>query len=502
MADMVEIRDLRKSYGTVEVLKGINLSFRRGEIHAFLGANGAGKSTLLGCLSGATAPTSGTIRIDGADHAALTPRQARDLGIGIIYQHFQVIEGLTVADNIFLGSEITRFGVVDTREQNRVSREYLSRLRLDIDPATPLERLSIGERQLVEIARALHQQPVMLILDEPTAALSTREMLALHDVVRQLAHQENLAIVYVTHLIEEIEQIADCVSILRDGQVIWTRPVGETDHDMIAGAIAPFLARSDAAAPVAADAPEVLALTDYRSGFSGPINLSVRAGEVVGLYGLLGAGRTDLIESLIGARRRMGGGMALNGRAIHPADPRAALAEGIALVAADRPEQGLFGELSALDNLLMPHFGKIAGSTGQQYRIFAEIAQRVHLHPNNPDLDGIRFSGGNAQKLMIGRWLIPGAKVHLLLLDEPTQGVDIGAREELYSLLRAFTEAGGAILVSSSDPEELVTLAHRVLIMAKGRQSALIDRDITEENLVRLAHQTAARAGANEIAAA
>lgn len=500
MAEMVEIRDLRKSYGAVEVLKGVNLGFRRGEIHAFLGANGAGKSTLLGCLSGAVAPTSGAIRIGGTDHASLTPRQARDLGIGIIYQHFQVIEGLTVADNIFLGNEIRRFGIVDTRQQNRIARDYLSRLRLDIDPAMPLERLSIGERQLVEIARALHQRPGLLILDEPTAALSTREMLALHDVVRQLAHEEELAIVYVTHLIEEIAQIADRVSILRDGQVIWTRPVGETDHDMIASAIAPFLARSGGTAPVAPDAPEALALVDYRSGFSGPITLTVRAGEVVGLYGLLGAGRTDLIESLIGARRRGGGVLRLEGREIHPADPRAALDAGIALVAADRPEQGLFGELSALDNLLMPHFGKTAGNARRQLGIFSEIAQRVQLRPDAPGLEGQRFSGGNAQKLMIGRWLVPGAAVRVLLLDEPTQGVDIGAREEIYSLLRAFTTAGGAILVSSSDPEELVTLAHRVLIMAKGRQSALIDRDVTEENLVRLAHQTAARAGATETA--
>lgn len=249
MADMVEIRDLRKSYGPVEVLKGVNLGFRRGEIHALLGANGAGKSTLLRCLSGAVAPTSGVIRVDGADHAALTPRRARDRGVGIIYQHFQAIEGLSVADNIFLGSEIKRFGAVDARRQDRIARDHLARLRLDIDPATPLERLSIGERQLVEIARAVRRRPVALILDEPTAALSTREMRALHEVVRQLAHEENLAIVYVTHLIEEI---ADRVSILRDGQLIWTRPVGETDHDMIAGAIAPFLVRAQGAAPIAA----------------------------------------------------------------------------------------------------------------------------------------------------------------------------------------------------------------------------------------------------------
>jgi len=228
-ADFVEIRQLRKSFGGADVLKGVDLVFRLGEIHAFIGANGAGKSTLLGCLSGAVEPSSGTIAIDGEVFDTLSPRLALEKGIGIIYQHFQVVEGLTVADNIFLGSELRRMGIVDTRQQNERAAALLARLGAVLAPDMPLERLSVGERQIVEIARALRIGPKVLILDEPTAALSDREMSALHDVVRTLAHAENIAIVYVTHLIDEIKAIADCVTVLRDGAVVWTRPAARID---------------------------------------------------------------------------------------------------------------------------------------------------------------------------------------------------------------------------------------------------------------------------------
>lgn len=423
-------------------------------------------------------------------------RLSRDEGVGIIYQHFQVIEGLSVADNIFLGCELKRAGIVDTGTQNRVSAELLARLGVTIDPRSPLERLSVGERQLVEIARALHLKPRILILDEPTAALSGREMAALHQVVRQLAKQENLAIVYVTHLIDEVEQIADTVSILRDGNIIWTRPAAEASHDEVARAIAPNMARAERRDAAEAPGETVLSLDGYRSDHTGPMDFDLRAGEVVGLYGLLGSGRTDLLESLVGARGHAGGTLRLDGRAIAPRNPRHALDLGLALVASDRAEQSLFGELSALENLLMPHFGKLAGGRDNQRRLFEESAQRLHLRPNRPDLPASRFSGGNAQKIVLGRWLFPRLGIRVLLLDEPTQGVDIGAREELYRLFRAFLAEGGTILMASSDPDEIVALADRVVIVGHGRQVALLDRDITEERLVALAHKSASAQGA------
>lgn len=241
---IVAVEGLHKSYGSVEVLKGVDLAFEAGEIYAFIGANGAGKSTFLGCLSGAVAPSKGSIRVGGKRFEALSPRLAHEMNIGIIYQHFQVIEGLTVAENIFLGAELTRFGLVNSIRQNREARALIERLGVELDPRTPLERLSIGERQIVEIARALWLEPELLILDEPTAALSDREIEALHGVVKHLAHNENLAIVYVTHLLDEVEAIADRVTILRDGQVVWTRAANETNTGMIAEGIAPAMEKA------------------------------------------------------------------------------------------------------------------------------------------------------------------------------------------------------------------------------------------------------------------
>lgn len=495
-SEIVRISALRKSYGPIEVLKGVDLAFRTGEVHAFIGANGAGKSTLLGCLSGAVAPTSGEIAIDGEPFARLSPRTAILQGIGIIYQHFQVIEGLTVADNIFLGNELSRFGAVIQREQVEQSRALLARLGSAIDPRAMLDELSIGERQIVEIARALRLRPRVLILDEPTAALSDREIEALHEVVRQLARQEGLAIVYVTHLLDEISKIADVVTILRDGSVVWTRPVADAPVSEIARAIAPRPDNSRGLRRKTELGPSALQLKDYCSPFTGPVSLDLRQGEIVGLYGLLGSGRTDLVESLIGARPKKSGAYLLGGRAVNLNGPDAALANGVALVASDRNEQSLFGELTALENLLMPHFGGLARRQSMQLELFRRMADELNLSPKNPALSGNRFSGGNAQKLVMGRWLMPDVGTRLLLLDEPTQGVDIGAREDLYRLLARFAEGGGAVLVASSDPSEIVSVCDRVVILAHGQQVELLSGEFHEDEIVQLAHQSRAGIGA------
>ncbi|MEY9590711.1 ribose transport system ATP-binding protein [Bradyrhizobium yuanmingense] len=494
-SEIVKISGLRKSYGPIEVLKGVDLTFREGEVHAFIGANGAGKSTLLGCLSGATAPSSGEIVINGESFDQLTPRLANRKGIGIIYQHFQVIEGLSVADNTFLGSEIKTCGVVDRGTQAENARRLLARLSSSIDPNLSLEKLSIGERQIVEIARALHLHPRILILDEPTAALSGREMEALHDVVHQLAKQEGLAIVYVTHLLDEIAEIADVVTILRDGAVVWTRPASDAPVEEIARAIAPRLARGSTARSRAGVGETIVRLKEYRSAFTGPVNLDLRQGEIVGLYGLLGSGRTDLIESLVGARKRVGGVYELGGGAVQMNSPSAALANGVALVASDRNQQSLFGELPAIDNLLIPHYAGIARKRSAHKSLFNKAAEAVNLVPKKPNLSASRFSGGNAQKLVMGRWLLPDLGTQVLLLDEPTQGVDIGAREDLYRLLFQFAASGGAVLVASSDPAEIVAVSDRVLILAHGQQIALLDGEIHEDQLVQLAHQSKAVIG-------
>ncbi len=495
---LLNVSDLHKSFGDVEVLKGVSLRVERGEIHAFLGANGAGKSTFLGCLSGAEKPSKGHILFDGEDHTSFTPREALSKGIGIIYQHFQVFEGLTVAENIFLGNELGNMFWVDKRAQIYQAGQLLERLGVSIDPRLLLDELTTGERKIVEIARALNSHPKLLILDEPTAALGEKEMKALHDVVRQVSHKEGIGVIYVTHLLDEIDEIADRVTVLRSGRVVWTRNKADIQPGDLANAIAPASTGEPLPPSGLGLGKSLLAeLRNYTSPFTGPINIDVKPGEAIGIYGLLGSGRTDLLESLFGARKKIGGDLIFKGQPIELHSPSQAMAHGISLVASDRTEQSLFGSISAVENLLMPHFGgrvlpsKMRDARAET-RLFDKIADKLSVHPPNPDLAANRFSGGNAQKIVLGRWLLDeDIAGRLILLDEPTQGVDVGARAQLYRTLRTVLQLGASVIFASSDPDEVITLADRVLVLGYGRQIAFIDNPRSESELVNMAHRTA-----------
>ncbi|MFT4009874.1 MAG: sugar ABC transporter ATP-binding protein [Nocardioidaceae bacterium] len=487
----LRILDLRKSYGSIEVLKGVNLEFLPGEVHALLGANGAGKSTLLGCLSGAVHPTSGVIRADGRDHAGFTPREAFEAGTAIIYQHFQLAPSLSVADNVFLADELTtKVGTRRRRDMEHQTSAILERLDVDLDPKAPVESLSIGEEQIVEIARALRRNPQVLILDEPTAALGKHEVAALLDLVKRLAHEHHIAVVFVTHLLGEVMEVADRVSILRSGTVLWTRDRTDvTVADMVQG-ISPD-ATALAAQTGRALGGELVRFTDFKTSYCGPIDLSIADGEIVGVFALLGGGRTNLLETISGARAHPSGALTIEGRAVKVASPIAAMRSGIALVASDRLHQSLFSSLSALENVLMPHYRSLSTLTrGQreESRIFKTVAQRVQLSPPTPGAVATSFSGGNAQKLVLGRWLAGVDDVRLLLLDEPTQGVDIGSRGQIYELLREFVATGRrSVLFATSDPDEAIALADRIIVLVEGQIAALIEPPTTESELLGIA---------------
>lgn len=489
------VEALTKSYGPNTVLKGVDLVVRRGEVHAFLGPNGSGKSTLLSCLSGATRPDSGVIRLDGRSYAGFTPASSIAAGTAMIYQHFQIIEDLSIVDNIFLGSELrTRSGAVDRREQHRRAVELLGALHIDLPPETVVASLSTGQRQIVEIARALRHEPSLLILDEPTAALSASEVATLLALVRRLARERGIAVIYVTHLLREVLDVADTVTVLLDGSVLWTRPIAEVVlEDLIRAMTVAPTGRQTASVEPAPDAPIVCAFEGYRSEFTGPLDLDIREGEIIGVYGLLGSGRTDLLESIAGVQRRpIAGEFRLHGRRVHERGPGRRSQSGIALVASDRRAQSLFGELSAQENVLMPHYRRLSRPLrrGRREReVFEQVAGKVQLRPMAPRLDADRFSGGNAQKLAVGRWLAAPARLSMLLLDEPTQGVDRGAREEIYGLLREFVGGSGRCVVfTTSDPEEALALATRILVLAHGRPVALLPRSADEATLLRHAH--------------
>ncbi|WP_051866270.1 sugar ABC transporter ATP-binding protein [Streptomyces griseus] len=496
----LRIRGLSKSFGGVKALDGVDLTVPAGQVHALLGHNGAGKSTLIKCLGGAFPPDAGTIEVGGTRHTRLSPRESIAAGVAIIFQTLSVVDSLTVAENIFLGQEWTRHGRIHRRAQEEVAAGLLQRVAASCSPRDRVGELPMGQRQLVEIAKALSRSASVLVLDEPTAALSGAESAALAERVEDLRAQ-GLAVVYVTHLLAEVERLADAVTVLRDGRVTHHAAVsGQTRRELVdaivgattpsAGHEPPLLRRHTAGTP----GPYRLTVDGLSGPGFGPVDLRVAEGETVGLYGLIGSGRTRILETLFGRRRASAGTVRLGERTIRAHRPADALAAGIALVPADRRRQGLFPLLSAQDNALLPTVRPLSRhgvrALGAERRIFGALAEAVGLRPARPRLPASAFSGGNQQKLVLGRWINEARDVDVLLLDEPTQGVDVGARQEIYRVVSSLAaHRGTAVLFASSDPEEIVALADRCLIVSSGRVvGELTGTDLSEAALLSAIH--------------
>ncbi|KMS76565.1 ABC transporter ATP-binding protein [Streptomyces viridochromogenes] len=505
----LRIRGLAKSFGGVRALDGVDLTVPAGQVHALLGHNGAGKSTLIKCLGGAFPPDAGTIEVGGRSHTRLSPRESIAAGVAIIFQTLSVVDSLTVAENIFLGQEWTRYATVHRRAQEELAAGLLERVAASCSPRDRVGELPMGQRQLVEIAKALSRSASVLVLDEPTAALSGAESDALAERVEDLRTQ-GLAIVYVTHLLAEVERLADAVTVLRDGRVAHhSRVAGHTRRELVeaivgrpeplphglpAGASATEQTAASASADAVPRAPR-LTVHGFRGPGFGPVEIEVAEGEIVGLYGLIGSGRTRILETLFGRRRASGGTVRVGERAVTAARPSDALAAGIALVPADRRRQGLFPLLSAQDNALLPTIRPLARrgvrALFAERRVFDTLSRAVGLRPARPRLSAAAFSGGNQQKLVLGRWINEARRVDVLLLDEPTQGVDVGARQEIYEVVSSLaSQRGTAVLFASSDPEEVVALAHRCLIVSQGRITGeLSGAQLTEAALLSAVHE-------------
>jgi ribose transport system ATP-binding protein len=484
------VRDLTKSYGGVVVLNGVDLTVNDGEIHALLGANGAGKSTLIKAVCGAFTPDRGVIELGTHTYESLTPKSARRAGVRVIHQDPAVIVNLTVADNVFLGEEQTRSGFLRRRRQIAEAQSWFDRLGFNIDARRRLGDLSNADLQLVEITRALRVEPQLLILDEPTAALTEDET---DHLLRHLRHLKTtgLAVLYVTHRLSEVFAISDHVTVLAGGRVKLQAAVADVGQRELVRAITGSDVQTPKAAGLTAGRT-VLEVDGLTSVGIGPIDLVAREGEVLGVYGLLGAGRTELVECLAGAQPLAAGTVRLDGASIAPSDPAKAAALGVTLVPSDRLRKSVFLGMTALDNVCMPSMSDLA-TAGVRSRIgeravFDVVGESLSLHPRNPSLEARGFSGGNQQKLVVGRWLHGAGTCRVLLLDEPTQGVDVGARSELYRALR-LAAADRAVIVTSSEPEELVQLADRVIVLGHGRVLAELSGEaITEERLLAVAH--------------
>jgi L-arabinose transport system ATP-binding protein len=478
----------------VRALDGVSFGVAAASINALMGENGAGKSTLLKILAGAQRPTAGAVVLDGAPRVFAFTGEALAAGIAVIYQELHLVPELSVAENLFLGHLPRRCGLVDRTALAAAARAQLDRIGESIDPATPVARLSLAQRQMVEIAKALTRGARCLAFDEPTSALSDREVRRLFAIIRDL-RDRGCAILYVSHRMDEIFALCDRVTVLRDGRHIETAPLAAWSRDtLVHRMVGRPLAEVHRPAPRPLG-PVALAVSGLRGpGLAAPCSFSVRAGEIFGLFGLIGSGRTELLKLLYGAARRTGGHVQLAGQPADFPSPRAALAAGVVLCPEDRKREGIFPIRSVLENLnVSARRGRtrVPGLLDGRWETANAAARIAELRIRTPSpAQPIRLlSGGNQQKVIFGRWLSTDrARLRVFLLDEPTRGIDVGAKAEIYALIRQLAAAGVAIVVVSSELPELLRLADRLGVMRAGTLAAVVGRaDATEASLLRLA---------------
>jgi len=494
---VLEMRGIRKTFPGVIALDGVDLTLEPGVVHMLLGENGAGKSTLMKVLSGAYRKDAGEIRVNGQAVEITGPRDALALGIRVIYQELNLVEQLSVAENIFLGAMPTKAGgIVDWSALNTAAARLLADLGMSIDPRTRVSRLGLAHRQMVEIAKALAASAEasasqggparILVMDEPTSALTSREVEQLFALIERLASR-GVAIVYITHRLDEVFRIGRRITVLRDGRHVTTRGIDE----VTVAELVRLMANRDLTdhfpkvrAPIGAELLRVEHLS--RRGVLSDVSFSVRAGEVVGVAGLLGAGRTELARAVFGADAFDSGQVFVDGQAVRFDGPADAIARGIGLLPEDRKADGLVGGLTMARNIALPH--------GRRLSRFGLIARRREQEVAKPIADDLRvkatptqpvrlLSGGNQQKVVLGKWL--AGAVRLFIFDEPTRGIDVGSKVEIYHLMNRLTARGAGILMISSELPELLGMSDRILVMHRGRIQAELDRaEATEERVL------------------
>lgn len=485
---LIRTRSLSKRYPGVLALDSVNFDLEPGEVHVLFGENGAGKSTLISMLAGANSPSSGSIELTGAPVRFESVADAQSRGIYTVFQEFSLIPTLSVAENIFLGWEPMKGPFVDHREMRRRAREIFAELDFEIDPAEITGRLSRAQQQMVEITKAFHGDLAVLILDEPTASLTDREVDHLFDFIERL-RARGVGIIYISHRMHEFARIADRVTVLRDGAKIGTVAMDETDDDQLVEMMT-GRAISEIYPRIAHDPGQVLLRAEgLRTGGVASADIEIRAGEVLGVAGLVGCGKSRLFRAMMGLGPRLGGRVTLGGRDITHVPTREIIRRGMYYLSPDRKTEGLDLVRTANDNLAVNLVMGGRGGAGLiDWRAVraasAGIADHVELRAEYRDKVVSQLSGGNQQKVLFGKCFCQDADIYIL--DEPTVGVDMGTRAALYLLIRDLAESGKAVVVISSDLPEVMHLSHRLIVLAHGRLTAELSGDeLTEENILR-----------------
>jgi len=492
--DLLRVTGLTKQFPGVLALDHVSWSLRSGEVHVLVGENGAGKSSLVKTICGVYTPDSGTMELAGQPYAPGGPEDGLRAGIRVVYQELNLLPHLDVAENLTLEDPPRRLGLLDRRAQRRRARELLDEVGLRIPVTTPTEQLGIAQMQLVEIAKALAVDSRLLVLDEPTATLTSSEVAALFTIVRRL-RDSGVAVVYISHHLEEIFQIGDRVTVMRNGAIAATRDAADvTVPELVRLMVGRDLAYADLTPPpLPDDAPELLRVQDLRPrGAPHAVSFTLRAGEVLGIAGLVGSGRTEVVRALFGADPADSGRVWLHGRELRIRSPRSAVEAGICLLTEDRKAQGLMLGMSGSANTSITDLGAVSRGP-----LLDRAAERAAAERYRREL-GIRtpsvetpvgtLSGGNQQKFVLAKWLFRGAAV--LVVDEPTRGIDVGAKFEIYSLLHRLAAQGRGLVVVSSDLPELFTLSHRIAVLSRGRIAGVLEReDFDQEVVLGLAYQ-------------
>jgi simple sugar transport system ATP-binding protein len=468
--NILEARGISKRFLAAVALDGVDFSLRRGEVHALLGENGAGKSTLIKCLTGAYRRDSGSVLLDAAPIDPRDTFAAQALGIGTVYQEVNLLANLTVAENLFLGRQPRRFGLIATAEMNRRARTLLAQYGLDIDVRMPLSSFSVAVQQIVAIARAVDLSGKILILDEPTASLDTQEVEVLFAIIREL-RKRGLGIVFITHFIEQVYAISDRITVLRNGRLVGTRETAALERKDL---VSMMLGRELSAETLHARADDVSAgQTRFRfkgvgrKGKVAPFDLDIAAGEVVGLAGLLGSGRTETAEVMFGAAPADSGSVEIDGKAATIGSPQAAIRHGFGFCPEDRKVDGIIGDLSVRENIVLALQARRGWARplprSEQNALADRYIQALDIRTDGREKPIKLLSGGNQQKAILARWL--ATEPRLLILDEPTRGIDVGAHAEIIKLIRDLCARGMSLAVISSEIEELVAYSSRIRVL-------------------------------------